>query len=344
MAGRGCAMVFTNTPIPFVIVFVAWLVGFTDHQAAAAVSPDAAGPLRSIDTVPDIGSYRIEALLQLGAEPPLQRVEVAGVRGHDPEREEMRFTVTERSGEPVVIESRRVDGVRYVRLGGAWAVSEKFHQEELIPITPDDLLAIANRLTPLETVARDGQPLEHRRGDRDDLVAAAGRPEADFARLTAATVDVWIDRERRYITELRIAGEAPGRDGAMPITFTYRYTAIGEPITVTAPDSTVADPPPPAEPDQEDVTRALGFPFPLPDGAVVRVYGATVSVVTTLPLAAARSYAARAMRDAGFVPGTEEERAPGEYYTLHERDGRRVGVLVFQVTDRGATIQVGGPR
>jgi hypothetical protein len=95
---------------------------------------------------------------------------------------------------------------------------------------------------------------------------------------------------------------------------------------------------------QADVSRKLGFEFALPEGSQVAIYGATVSLVTTMPLTAAREYTARALRDAGFVLQETVERSPGEFYSDFTQGDRTLGVLVFQVTERGATIQLGAPK
>ncbi|MCB1183593.1 hypothetical protein KDM41_09165 [bacterium] len=307
-----------------------------------ACRPVSAGAVRTIDDVPEIASWGIEARLRLGDDPPLQVVEMTAFHGRDPVRESTRISVSERGGEPTLIESRVVDGRRWVRVGGPWAESDRFRRKELLPLTPTDLLAVVERLVVVGTEERDGRPCEHRRGDREDLIAAGGAPEADFARLDHATIDVWIDLAHRFISEFRLAGATGGRDGAMPLTYTYRHVALDEPVAVDAPAVPEPAPAPaPAVPGQDEVDRKLGFPFPVPAGATVSIYGATVNVLTTLPLDEARAYADRTLRAAGFVPGEAVERAPGEFATTCTRDGRSLVVLVFQVSARGATIQLG---
>lgn len=100
----------------------------------------------------------------------------------------------------------------------------------------------------------------------------------------------------------------------------------------------------PAQPTQADVTRQLGFEFPIPPNSHVSIYGATVNFVTSMPLAEARKYVSETMVSIGFQAGDEVERAKGEFFTDYFVGERAVGVLVFQVSDRGATIQVGAPK
>ena len=110
-------------------------------------------------------------------------------------------------------------------------VSEKFQQEELI-------------LLILGPPARGGQQLcwrPHRGTDaRWSTVAATaknqlggGAPETRFSRLARATVDVWVDVQEQFIVALELEAKAAGRERIVPISYSYRYAAIGEPVIVS---------------------------------------------------------------------------------------------------------------
>ena len=324
----------------------AGLFGFTLLLLIQSGVRAQAAELRSINDVPGIATYRAQARFSIGEAPPIQLTEVDGEYGKNPERHAIRITVTENGREPVSFATRQVDGQLYVNSGGRWAEAETFHHDELIVLSPEKLLGIGARLEELGAEELNGRKVRHLRGNRNDLLALAGDSDSsDIARLDQASLDLWVDERERFIVKLHVSGTVPTRGGVLPVDLRYEYTDINQPLTVERPPaSEIAQVPLPPALSQDDVTRKLGFEFPLPESAHVSIYGATVSILTALPLAEARQYAERSLRAAGYVPSAAVERAPGEFYTDYVQDERTVGVLVFQVTERGATIQVGAPK
>jgi hypothetical protein len=306
--------------------------------------PGSAGAvqLRAIEDVPSIRTYRMDAQLQAGVAPRFQATAVKAFYGKDPERYSIRVELTEGEREPIPIEARLVDGTIYFRMKTQWAPVEKFHLAEMTVITPRHLLGIGDRLDEVGREELHGRSVIHLRGDKSDLPPVrSGSESMDFSKMDHATVDLWVDREEHFIVRMHIAAEGTERGQALPVDIRFEYSEFNVPIAVEAPttDETVHVEQP-RQPSQADVDRKLGFVFPIPEGSHAAIYGATVSLLTNMPLAEARAYADRSMAGAGFQSVEVVERAPGEFYTDYERNGRTVGVAVFQVTERGATIQV----
>lgn len=303
--------------------------------------------LRSIADAPGITTYGVQAQFRVGENPPFQFIEMDGVYGKDPEQYHLRISVTEQSRDPVTVEALLVDGQLYSKWTTTWVTVDKFNFEELIVLTPEHLLGIEGGLEEIGVEEHHGRKVVHLRGDKEDLpTVTSGSDSIDFSKMDGVVLDLWVDRDERFIAKLHIAAQAKMRGGLHPFDVSYEYSGFNEPITVNKPSSVVipqTEMPPKLT--QADVTGKLGFEFTLPEDAnVLSITGATVSILTAMPIEDARTYAERAMRAAGFTPGTELERYPGEFYTDYTKGERTIGVLVFQVTESGATIKVGAPK
>lgn len=309
-----------------------------------AGAPLEGAELRSIADVPGIDTYKVRAQFGVGGPPPFQLIEMDGVYGKTPERYHLRVTVTEKDRDPVSIEALLVDGQLYSKFTDKWVAVDKFNFEELIVFTPEHLLGIEEKLEEIGVEELHGRKVVHLRGDKDDLpTVTSGSDSIDFSKMDQVALDLWVDRDERFIAKVQIAAQAMERGVLQPLDVSYEYSDFNEPITVNKPSSVVVpQTETPPELTQADVTGALGFEFTLPEDAkVLNIIGATVSILTTMPLDDARAYTERAMRTAGFTPGAEVERYPGEFYTDYTKGERTIGVLVFQVTESGATISVG---
>jgi len=305
------------------------------------------GGFRPIADVPGIETYKVLARFSVGGPPPFQLIEMDGVFGKEPERYHVRVSVTEKDRDPVSIEALLADGQLFSKFTTNWVAVEKFNLDELIVFTPEHLLGIEAKLTEVGVEDYQGREVVHLRGGKEDLpVVVSGSDSIDFSRMESAVLDLWVDRDERFIARVHIAARAMERGVLQPFDVTYEYSGFNEPVTVKKPvDAVVPQNVAPPAPTQADATRALGFEFTIPGGGrVINIVGATVSMITAMPLDDARTYSERTMRAAGFTPGEEVERYPGEFYTDYTKGERTVGVLVFQVTDSGATITVGSPK
>lgn len=308
--------------------------------------PGGAG-FRSIADVPGIETYKVLARFSVGGPPPFQLIEMDGVYGKVPERYHVRVSVTDKDRDPVIIEALLADGQLYSKFTTNWVAVEKFHLEELVVFTPEHLLGIEGKLTEVGAEDHQGREVVHLRGGKENLPkVVSGSDSIDFSRMESAVLDLWVDQDERFIARVHIAAQAMERGALQPFDVTYEYSGFNEPVTVKKPvDAVVPQNVAPPAPTQADATRALGFEFTIPGGGrVINIVGATVSMITAMPLDDARAYAGEAMRAAGFTPGEEVEQYPGEFYTDYTKGERTVGVLVFQVTDSGATITVGSPK
>lgn len=302
-----------------------------------------ASDLRRIEDVPGIETYRMKAQFRAGETPSLQQTEAEGVFGKTPERHGLQITLRKAGRDPVVMEIRLVGGQLYQRMTGKWGKIEKYNLDELILLTPDQLFGIVDSLESLGDEVLNGRKVFHLRGDKDDLpVVGGGSDTIDFSRMDRADLDLWIDREERFVVKIQIQAQVQERGQLLPIVMVLEYSEFNEVVAVEQPplEEIVKEPQPPAV-TQANVTQKLGFEFPVPEGAHISIYGATVNLLTSMPLTEARNYTERAMRAAGYTPKKEIERAPGEFYADYDREGANLGVLVFQVTPKGATIQLG---
>lgn len=210
-------------------------------------------------------------------------------------------------------------------------------------LAPEQLLGIEEHCENLGVGEANGRRVRHLRGRKEDLVAVCGTSTSlDFSRVDSAVIDLWVDEKERFIVKFHVTGAAKMGGGLLPFVFDYQHLDFNAPIAIEPPpleELHVVEAPPPLT--QQDVTRTLGFEFPVPEGAHVSIYGKTVVLVTGMPLDAAREYAAAAMRETGFVGGDEAESATGEFRIDYRKGERSLGVQVFQVSERGATIRVG---
>jgi len=312
-----------------------------------AGAPLPGAELRPIADAPGIATYKEQARFRVGENPPFQLIEMDGVHGKDPEQYHRQITITEKNRDPVTIEALLVDGQLYAKWTTRWAATEKFNLEELIVLTPEHLLGIGEELEEVGVEDHHGRKVVHLRGGKDDLPAVtSGSDSIDFSKMDELVLDLWVDQNERFIAKVHIAAKVNMRGDLHPFDVSYEYSGFNDPITVNKPSVAVV--PPAATPPQltqADITRALGFEFTLPEGAtVLNIVGVTVSMLTAMPIDDARTYADRTMRAVGFTPGAEAERYPGEFYTDWTKDERSIGVLVFQVTEKGATISVGSPK
>jgi len=302
--------------------------------------------LRRIEDVGGIRSYRMRSIARVGGDPPLQVIEAESEHLRDPES--MRLVVRQGEGgrEPVTFEIREVDGRLFHRMRESWGEIEKFNLAELILLTPEQLHGIEDRLEDRGGDILNGREALHLAGRKEDLpVIGAGHDTIDFSRMERADLDLWIDREEGFILKILIEAEAKERGEILPIHMLYEVYDFGADIRVAMPaEDEVVRNEGPVSKTQEDVNAKLGFEFKVPEGAFVSIYGATVNIITTMPLAEARTYAAKRMGAAGFTAVDEIARPTGEFYTDYENGGRRLGVQVFQVSATGATIQVGAKK
>jgi hypothetical protein len=267
---------------------------------------------------------------------------VEGLYGKDPERYSVRVSLVEGDRAPVPLEARLVDGTIFFRMKTKWGEVEKFNLAESTVITPNHLLGIGDRLTEVGTETLHGREVVHLRGDRGDLPKVqSGSDSMDFSKMDDATVDLWVDRDERFIVKMHVVAHGTERGQTFPVDIAFEYSEFNAPLSIEAPaDEDRVHVEAPVMPSQREVTEKLGFEFPIPEGSHVAIYGATVTIVTNMPLTVARSYAASSMQAAGFAVVKETEIATGEFYTDYRREARTLGVMIFQVSERGATIQV----
>lgn len=299
--------------------------------------------LRRIEDVPAIGTWHLRIDHRVGADPPLQTVAVEGDFGSRPERYDYTLRLGEGGREAARMQIRRVEGKLYRRMNTVWAEIPKFHLEESTILTAEQLLGVAGRLEEVGRETLFGREVRHLRGGKAALpVLRGGSDTLDFSRMDSAQLDLWVDAAERFIVKIRIEAQATQRGETLPLVMVQEYSAFNEPLDIRPPaEGDIVRVSPPPSLGQDEVTAELGFDFPVPEGAQVSIYGATVNLITALPLAAARDYADRHLRAAGFAAVETQERATGEYYTDWVKGERKLGVLVFQVSPRGATIQLG---
>lgn len=331
----------TDTPIPP-----------TDTPVPPSPTPDerveigSSIEIRPVDEAESIESYRVQGTLTARAgEEIFQSITQNGQVQKEPRLESYSIVVTSED-ELVTIDLRLVDGVRYVRFNEIWSETERFDLSELLIITPDQLVGTLSAFEFIGPETREGRNLLHLRIGQEELpIFQGGSETADFAEADEANLDLWIDADEQFIVQMTLAASQIEQGEPVEFLVQYFYTDFNQPVEVEAPDiaeeaqSGVGPTPVPST-----VAQALGFDFPLPEGASFSVVAATVNVLTTLPLAEARAYAEDTMNAAGFEEISREERATDEFFYQYSDGERTVGMLVFQVSERGATIQLGAPK
>jgi hypothetical protein len=138
--------------------------------------------------------------------------------------------------DPVTMEALLVEGLLYSKFTDTWVAVDKFNVEELIVFTPEHLLGIEEKLEEIGVEAHHGRTVVHLQGGKDDLpVVLSGSDSIDFSKMDQAVLDLWVDRDERFIAKVHITAQVRERGGIQPLDVRYEYSDFNKPITVNKP-------------------------------------------------------------------------------------------------------------
>lgn len=296
-----------------------------------------------IEDVQSIKTYRMSCLMMVGEDPPVQKVSVEGMFTKSPLAHHLKMELTQGDAKPVHMEVLKFEDNLFHRMGTQWGPIDKFNLAEMTLVTPDQLLGLSEHMEEVGVEELHGRKVLRLRAQKDQLPKmGSGSDTIDFSRMESAVLDVWADLEESFIVKFLVEGQVVERGTTMPIHMGYEYSGFNQKMTIQKPGLSQVTPPTPEppQPSQAEVEKKLGFSFPIPKDSHVAIYGTTVTIVSSMPLEDARTYANQSMNTAGFEQTNVEELSPGEFYSTFTNGDRTLGVKVFQVSERGATIKV----
>ncbi len=217
--------------------------------AASAITLSEA---RSVQQLPEVASFRFSFLIKVEGRNAAGReativIDATGAETRNPKASHL---VMATSGVPSAIpgggnvELFQVGDETYAKLGDQWVKAQMpnvaFMELETV-LAPHRLVAALGRGQVVGTEPVGGRPATHFHYDRSMILAAIQRGAPDWQRFAGAadaSVDMWVDNERKYVARamLRTAGkQTVGEVAEGTYTLRFEVQDVNAAFTITPP-------------------------------------------------------------------------------------------------------------